>query len=122
MIYQEIENGLILNVNKEIYSVDVLHKCFYWYLSEFTINIESNNNGEALITLKAKKEHEIPETAFLIEKIRTDLIDFKVRDIISKETSNIRDLLIAKAFANYDTETAPEGEISDPVGYIPGIQ
>ena len=54
-----------------------------------------------------------------IEKIKQDLLDFKLRDIINKETRIIRELLIAKAFANYDDEEDPTTDISDPVGFSP---
>ena len=55
-----------------------------------------------------------------IKKLKNDLIDFQVRDIVTKETKNVRDLLIAKAFATTDKyETNPPGEVSDPVGFKP---
>ena len=54
------------------------------------------------------------------KKIRQDLIDFKTRDIITEETRNIRDLIIAKAFSKIDDfDSQPPGEISDPVGFDP---
>ena len=47
-------------------------------------------------------------------------MDFEVRNIVTKETKNVRDLLIAKAFASTDEyESEPPGEISDPVGFKP---
>ena len=36
------------------------------------------------------------------EKLSTDFIDYKNRHTIFKETSNLRDILFAKAFANRD--------------------
>ncbi len=49
-----------------------------------------------------------------LQKLERDLIDFNLRDIITKETQNIRDLLIAKAFSHFNTEETPPGEYSDP--------
>jgi hypothetical protein len=45
------------------------------------------------------------------------LIDFSLRDIVTKETQNIRDLLIAKAFSNGEFDEEPTGDASDPVGF-----
>lgn len=47
------------------------------------------------------------------------MIDFKLRDIVSKETKTIRELIIAKAFAYYEEDQSPDTEISDPVGFNP---
>jgi His-Xaa-Ser system protein HxsD len=56
----------------------------------------------------------------ILPKIENDLLDFKTREIVSLETKNIRELLIAKAFAFEDEfdEPAP-GNINDPVGFDP---
>lgn len=112
------EDVLNLKIEKEIYSVDVLFKCFYWYGANFTIEIEDFSPTLHLVLLKSNngefdKEH-------LIEKIKRDLIDFKLRDIVNKETKIIRELLIAKAFANYiDLEEDPTTNVSDSVGFNP---
>jgi len=54
----------------------------------------------------------------ILTTIKKDLIDFKTRDIVAKETANIRTLLIAKAFANNDEfDEVPFGDINDPIGF-----
>lgn len=121
MTFQEIDGGLTISVDKEIYNIDVLHKCFYWYMADFTIDISNQSADMFSITIKSKKANESSEIVLLIEKIRTDLMDFKVRDIVTKETANVRDLLIAKAFSNYEPVDDPAGKISDAVGYNPNV-
>jgi hypothetical protein len=49
--------------------------------------------------------------------VQRDLIDFSLRETINRETTNIRELLIAKAFSNGEYDEIPPGEISDPVGF-----
>ena len=56
---------------------------------------------------------------FYQQKLTRDLIDFNLRDIVTKETQNVRDLLIAKAFSHGEFYEVPVGEVSDPVGYTP---
>jgi hypothetical protein len=38
---------------------------------------------------------------------------------VTKETQNVRDLLIAKAFSNGEFDELPPGDVSDPVGFSP---
>jgi len=106
-----------IDVDKEIYSLTVLHKCFYWYTGKYSLDICALDSTY-LITISDVTTAE--EKDALIQKIRKDLIDFKTREIISIETKNIRDLLIAKAFAHEDTfEEDPPPGISDPLGFDP---
>jgi hypothetical protein len=60
---------------------------------------------------------ELAELDLYLQKLERDIIDFNLRDIVTKETQNIRDLLIAKAFSNGEFDELPPGEITDPVGY-----
>jgi His-Xaa-Ser system protein HxsD len=55
----------------------------------------------------------------LLQRLERDLVDFNLRDIVTKETQNVRDLLIAKAFSNGEFDELPPGEVSDPVGFNP---
>ncbi len=99
-----------------IYNIDVIYKCFYWYTGEYDIEInEESENANILISSKSGTKFDFDK---LKSKIKTDLIDFKTRDIISKETKNVRDLIIAKAFSDSDEfDSEPPGEITDPVGF-----
>lgn len=115
------EDCLLLKAQLSIYSVDVLHKCFYWYTAEFAVDIEVQADDMVLVRLCPKnKDLTSDEHGALVNRIKTDLIDFKARDIITKETRNIRDLLVAKAFAHSDQfDSKPAGNVSDPLGYDP---
>jgi len=112
-----------VKVQLNTYSLDVLHKCFYWYDDQFAVEIEAEAEKVGIVKLYPKKlilnENKFSE---LINQIRTDLVDFKTRDIVTKETKNVRDLLIAKAFAHSDEfDAQPTGEVSDPVGFDPSL-
>ncbi|MGQ8867649.1 His-Xaa-Ser system protein HxsD [Myroides sp. TSA_177.3] len=101
------------------YSESVIFKCMYWYLDEFNVSITLENNCH-LVSLSLKSKEEFDEEE-LIVRIKNDLIDFKLREIINTETSNLRELITAKAFANYDFDIFEKKEysISDPVGFNP---
>jgi His-Xaa-Ser system protein HxsD len=107
-----------IKLNQELYSLNVVYKCFYWYASLYSIKIDTNL-GTTIIDIEKKEgDFDSAETEKLLTKIKQDLIDYKTREIILNETQNVRDLLIAKAFANHDDfDELPPGEISDPVGF-----
>ena len=112
---------ILIKLDIEIYNIEMLHKCFYWYTDEFIVEIkQKKNTAEVKLSMKdlLKLNRDSNEYKKLINKIKNDIIDFKSRDIITKETKNIRELLIAKAFYPLDegVETPP-GDISDPVGF-----
>jgi His-Xaa-Ser system protein HxsD len=72
-----------------------------------------------MVTIKPMTDNLLPKEQLeeLLQKLERDLIDFNLRDIVTKETKNIRDLLTAKAFSNGEFDELPPGEISDPVGF-----
>ena len=112
-----LNNELLLFIEREVYNEDVLHKCFYWYGGNFNVDISIISDKLFLVKLQPHSEKADLENT--LQKIKRDLIDFKLRDIVTKETKTIRELIIAKAFAYCDLEYDPETEVSDPVGFNP---
>lgn len=119
MINIVVNEGLIsFSLEKSLYNIDTLYKCFYWYSNGFDLEISEPDNGFYQIKLERKDLNIEFEEKSILSKIKQDLVDFKLRDIISKETKNIRDLLVAKAFAHYENNN-PQTVVSDPVGFNP---
>jgi His-Xaa-Ser system protein HxsD len=57
----------------------------------------------------------------LISRVKRDLVDFRTRDIVARETQSIRELLVAKAFAPSDElDEPPLGSVADLGGVEPG--
>lgn len=109
---------LLITVDKTIYNQDVLHKCFYWYGSSFDVTIHDLNEKYYQIELSPQHREIILEET--VSKVKRDLIDFKLRDTVTKETRTVRDLIIAKAFAYYDSDdNHPTTDLSDPIGFNP---
>src|SRR5579862_1048942 len=111
------EDELLLRIEKALYSEEVLHKCFYWYSGNFAVDISNFSAQLFLVRMRpTSKTQTFQET---IDKVRRDLIDFKLRDIVTKETKTVRELIVAKAFAYYNLNETPITVISDPVGFDP---
>ena len=108
-----------LQIDTAIYSIEIIYKCFYWFTGDFEIDITNNGANQCQVAMVSKTE----DTNFnpLISRIKQNLIDFKLREIVNKETQTIRELIIAKAFANFEMEETIIGNVSDPVGFNPSL-
>ena len=109
---------IIIYINSSFYSKDALFKCLYWYSDKFQISINTVN--EKFYEIKLQTNNSIvfnnEDLQSYLLKFERDIIDFNLRDIITKETTNIRDLLIAKAFSHFDAEDPlPTNDIEDNI-------
>jgi His-Xaa-Ser system protein HxsD len=91
-----------IDVDTQIYDDTVISKAIYWHTANFVIHRVVNKNFET-ITFQAK-ESSISENERenVLAKFNQDLNDYKLRQIISQETKDIRTILYVKAFANND--------------------
>ncbi len=110
---------IIVFADISLYSKDSIFKCLYWYGDNYHTNVSFADSNTYKISLKAMSDNPLSEehAEKLLQKLERDLVDFNLRDIVTKETKNIRDLLIAKAFSNGEFDELPPGELSDPVGF-----
>jgi His-Xaa-Ser system protein HxsD len=116
-----IDGEVIVYADSKLYSKDSLFKCMYWYGGKFHTNISMYDKSTYRISIKPVNdiEYNSEKLKQLLFQLERDLIDFNLRDIVTKETQNLRDLLVAKAFSNGEFDENPPGEISDPIGFIP---
>jgi len=96
------DNSIAFGIDTSIFNDTVITKTCYWLSGDFFVFQEISNN-KLTVTLE-KRDGSINDECFLYlkNKINQDLIDFKTRDIVNKETKNIREILLVKAFANND--------------------
>jgi His-Xaa-Ser system protein HxsD len=115
------DNEIIVFADASLFSKDSIFKCLYWYGDKFHTNISfaDVNTYKVSITPQSSANIKSDELELYQQKLERDLIDFHLRDIVTKETQNVRDLLIAKAFSNGEFDEEPPGEVSDPVGFSP---
>lgn len=118
MIVNKLNNRSIeLTISSLLYNEAIIHKCFYWYSDQLTIDIKLKNDNFLVSIINFPEELNFEK---ILSSIKRDLIDFKTRDIIASETADIRALLIAKAFAHSDEfDEKPPGVLDDPLGFNP---
>ena len=111
-------NSIELSIDRNLYSEVVLTKSVYWltdkYIPEITL---SESNFVLKVSRNDHNDFSEEEKQKVIDKVKINLIDFKLRAQIDRETKNIRELIIAKAFSHGEFDEDPPGEISDPVGF-----
>lgn len=115
------DTQIVYNIDKSIYSIEIIHKCIYWYTDIYIPQVELLDHLSVQLSLTKKEGvYSTEEINELNNRLSIDLIDYKTRDIISKETKNIRELIVAKAFMYSDEfDQPPPGDVSDPVGFQP---
>ena len=113
------DNEIIVFADAALYSKDSIFKCLYWYGDKFHTNLSFADSNTYRVSVKPMSTIQLSsnELENLLLKVERDLVDFNLRDIVTKETQNVRDLLIAKAFSNGEFDELPPGEVSDPVGF-----
>lgn len=120
MIYSFINKKISIFLNKNLYSKDAIFKCIYWYGDKYLISVSEDFEKENfVIFVERKSEFNVfdeQDSKKFVDKFVNDINDYQLRDIITKETKNIRDLLVAKAFSNGEYDEDPPGEFEDFLG------
>lgn len=119
MDYQVVGDILKVTVDAKLYSEAVLFKCFYWYGNTFEVDINKVDETTFEISMKYTTPGQTADWSNVVSRVKRDLIDFRLRQIVTEETRTVRELIIAKAFAYYEEEEAPISSVTDPVGFDP---
>ena len=93
---------IVFKVDLTVYSDEVTSKVLYWLSSGYLIERKSVSSTVQRIVLTPKTDTadapgDMKEDT---ERISRLFADFKVREMIRKETDGIRNILYLKAFAN----------------------
>ena len=100
-----IENGqaLTIEIDTDIYPDVVIDKVLYWFSADYIIlRKKVAQSSTEQITLKSKDSSSEIDWTSVIAELSQKLIDYKNRKVVQDETSNLRELFFAKAFANND--------------------
>ena len=94
-------------IDRNIYSDECISKCVYSLSEVFQCNRQLDGNTESIEL--------IPTNGFITDEDAKRLFlqklnDFKLRQIVAEETKDIRTILYAKAFADYEDFNIEESE------------
>lgn len=90
---------MTLQIDRKIYPDSCISKVVYWLSDQYTIDrcLEGDNE---ILTIEGVTDDQLFKKIFL-EKLN----DFKLREVIDAETKDIRTILYAKAFGDFDDIT-----------------
>lgn len=97
------QGEVILDIDTSIYNDSIIDKVLYWWAGDFVIT-RCNRPGTNIQSITFSAPHPIAPETFnrMRQELSTDFIDYKNRALITAETSDLRNILYAKAFANND--------------------
>jgi His-Xaa-Ser system protein HxsD len=117
---EEINNGdpveeasAFIHIHHDIVSVEALLKTCYWFSRDFVCDIVQDGVGQSTVQLTPK--HGCGTTlGDAREQFVAQAMDFALRERVTAKTSDVRDLLLAKAFSESGVlEEQPQGVFGD---------
>ena len=100
----ESDNRAFVKIDSSIYSKEVVTKVVYWLSCDFTImqNLDGKNWTLSLESQTATDWDEVKN------RLSQLLNDYQMREVITAETKDIRNILFIRAFANVEELLADE--------------
>lgn len=103
----------LIQVDHDLVSVEALLKTCYWFSKDFVCDITQDGLGRSIVHLKPK-----PTCGMALgdarEQFMAQAMDFALRERVTAKTSDVRDLLLAKAFSESGVlEEQPQGVFGD---------
>ena len=92
---------MIFRIDRRLYSDSCISKVVYWLSGQYAIDRHIDGEEE-IITIEGGNDKKLKEEFF--EKLN----DYKLREVIETETKDIRTVLFAKAFGDFDDITEEE--------------
>lgn len=93
---------MTLNIDRNIFSDSCISTVIYWFSNQYTIQRTLRESIETLTIDNVSDEKQ-----FRLEFFQK-LNDYKLREQIDKETKDIKTILYAKAFGEFDELTEEE--------------
>lgn len=109
------ENSLVtFEVQHCLVSSEALLKTCYWFSRDFACDLSPQDSGSSMVSLSPRHTDSPLVMAEVREQFLLQAMDFELRERVAKQTSDVRDLLLAKAFAESGVlEEAPQGVFGD---------
>jgi len=109
-----------LLVDQGVYSREALLRTCYWFTDRCYVFITRPDSGHYAVNLTQKSGAPVLET--VAGEFANALLDWQVRLDIQRETAALRELIVAKAFAEGNLlEDSPVGDDRDPVEVVATI-
>jgi His-Xaa-Ser system protein HxsD len=92
-------NHVDLSFDNDVFPVDTIKRALYRFADRCSFDVELVEK-KTKVTLHIPANMTEPGVDDLCYRIRNEVLDQDLRDSISRETANIRTLILANAFSN----------------------
>ena len=93
---------MIIHIDRNIYNDSCISKVVYWLTGKYTIDRHLDGENEVITIDDVDNEERLKKMFF------EQLNNYKLRGIIDAETKDIKTILYAKAFGDFDDITEEE--------------
>ena len=95
---------MTITIDRSIYSDNCISNVVYWFSEKYTIKRSLSDNLE---TITICSDEELDEKAIKCSFLQK-MNDYKLREIVEERTKDIRIILYAKAFGEFEDLTEEE--------------
>jgi len=106
---EEKNNRIIVAINPRLYSSEAVYGAAYVFLDKAYLFLEGNPQEKILIYIKGKKTLNQKELDNLAGDFCNELLNYSLRNKISKDNQKLREYILARALAVTDSK----GNIGD---------
>lgn len=100
-----------VSVDPTVYSETAIFKAAYWLTDRFYLFVDKSPSGAWCIEVR-NKPGSSADLKHACAEFCNSLIDFRLRDIVNRETLGIREALVKRAFAEGVPRPGLEGALS----------
>lgn len=94
---------ITLAFDERVYSVETIQKASYRFINKLTVDFELNDNA-ILCHLTFDGNHSESSLQKLEANFKKEILDQHLRQLISKETETVRNLILSATFLNTDLQ------------------
>lgn len=93
---------MTITIDRKLYSDSCISNVIYWFSEKYIIRRSLDGDKETLFISDVDCE------SVFLQEFYQKLNDYKLREIVEEETKNIRTILYAKAFGEFENITEDE--------------
>ncbi len=104
------ENKTVVSVDQKLYPLEAVYGAAYVFLDRAYIYLEQDSRSKIKVNLKAKEKITKKGLEALKGEFLNELLNFSLREKISKSNKKIREYIVARALASASRQESPQEE------------
>lgn len=93
-------NKAVFYLNSKIYKLSCIMKAGFNFIDDFYLFFDYENEDTIRVDFKSKESRAIEEIKKIVGEFHNELLNQSIRYKVSKETKNVRELILGRALYN----------------------